>query len=110
MSTVETIPVSVDQWPEPPRFLVEWSSPWEEFKTAIQPALSKPPKQLAGEAPIGMFPYRGMLMTWGLEVLLIILLLLFGGGGFYVGGPLVGGGLGTLILIVLIVMVVTGRV
>src|SRR3979490_3326533 len=75
MSTGETIPVSVDQWPEPPRLLVEWSSPWEEFKTALRPALTKPPKQLAGEAPIGMFPYRGMLMTWGLEVLLIILLI-----------------------------------
>ncbi len=75
MSTVETIPVSVDQWPEPPRLLVEWSSPWQEFKTALRPALSKPPKQLAGEAPIGMFPYRGMLVTWGLEVLLIVLLI-----------------------------------
>ncbi len=75
MSTIETIPVNIDQWPDPPRLLVEWSSPWEEFKTALRPALSKPPKQLAGEAPIGMFPYRGMLMTWGAEVLLIILLI-----------------------------------
>ena len=75
MSTVETIPVSVDQWPEPPRLLVEWSSPWEEFKSAIRPALTKPPKQLAGEAPIGMFPYRGMLVTWVLEVLLLILVI-----------------------------------
>ncbi len=75
MSTVETIPESVIQWPEPPRLLVEWSSPWEEFKSAIRPALSKPPKQLAGEAPIGMFPYRGMLVTWVLEVLLLILVI-----------------------------------
>jgi len=75
MSTAETIPQSVDQWPEPPRLLVEWSSPWAEFKSAIRPALSKPPKQLAGEAPIGMFPYRGMLATWMLEVLLLILVI-----------------------------------
>ena len=27
MSTVETIPERVTQWPEPPRLLVEWSSP-----------------------------------------------------------------------------------
>src|SRR5258708_26832917 len=75
MSTVETIPQAIDRWPEPPRLLVEWSSPWEEFKTSVRPALTKSPKHLAGEAPIGMFPYRGMLMTWGLEVLLIILLI-----------------------------------
>jgi hypothetical protein len=75
MSTVETIPERVTQWPEPPRLLVEWSSPWEEFKSAIRPALTKPPKQLAGEAPIGMFPYRGMLVTWVLEVLLLILVI-----------------------------------
>jgi len=56
MSTVETIPQSIisDQWPEPPRLLVEWSSPWEEFKTSLRPALQKPSKQLAGEAPIGV--------------------------------------------------------
>ena len=77
MSTVETIPQSVDrqQWPEPPRLLVEWSSPWQEFKTAIRPALSKSPKHLAGEAPIGMFPYRGMLLTWVLEALLLFLMI-----------------------------------
>jgi hypothetical protein len=75
MNTVETIPESVDQqqWPDPPRLLVEWSSPWQEFKTAVRPALSKSPKHLAGEAPIGMFPYRGMLLTWTLELLLLFL-------------------------------------
>ena len=72
MSPVETIPEVVDQWPEPPRLLVEWSSPWEEFKTALAPALSKSPKALAGEAPIGIFPYRGMLASWLLECLLLI--------------------------------------
>ncbi|PYX32279.1 MAG: hypothetical protein DMG80_08545 [Acidobacteria bacterium] len=63
------------QWPEPPRFLVEWSSPWEEFKSAVGPALSKPPKQLAGEAPTGIFPYRGIAVAWILEVLLIVLVI-----------------------------------
>jgi len=72
MSTVETIPEMVEQWPDPPRLLVEWSSPWEEFKTAIAPALRRPPKRLAGEAPVGMFPYRGMLVSWVLESLLLI--------------------------------------
>jgi hypothetical protein len=82
MSEVATIPESSlidrrpdDQWPEPPRLLVEWSSPWEEFKSALRPALTRPPKRLAGEAPIGMFPYRGMLVSWLLECLLLIALI-----------------------------------
>ena len=82
MSEVATIPESNmidqqpnDQWLEPPRLLVEWSSPWEEFKTALRPALTRPPKRLAGEAPIGMFPYRGMLVSWLLECLLLIALI-----------------------------------
>jgi hypothetical protein len=72
MDEVITIPESATQWPEPPRFLIEWSSPWQEFKTAFRPALSRAPRPLAGEAPIGMFPYRGMLVTWLLECLLLI--------------------------------------
>jgi hypothetical protein len=55
----------------PPRLLVEWSSPWQEFVTAIAPALAKSPKQLAGEAPTGLFPYRGILAGWLLEVALL---------------------------------------
>src|SRR5260370_40755186 len=72
MKNVDPIPESVTQWPEPPRLLVEWSSPWEEFKSALGPALARPPKRLAGEAPTGMFPYRGMLVCWLLECLLLI--------------------------------------
>jgi len=79
MSEVATIPESNiidrrpnDQWPEPPRLLVEWSSRWEEFKSAFGPALTRSPKALAGEAPIGIFPYRGMLACWLLECLLLI--------------------------------------
>src|SRR6202163_4172994 len=75
MNTVETIPETITQWPEPPHLLVEWSSPWEEFKSALRPALTRPPKRLAGEAPIGMFPYRGMLASWLLECLLLIALI-----------------------------------
>ncbi len=64
-----------DQLPEPPRLLVEWSSPWEEFKSAVRPAFTRPPKRLAGEAPIGMFPYRGMFIGWLIECLLLIALI-----------------------------------
>src|SRR5208282_3489481 len=72
MNDLETIPETVTQWPEPPRLLVEWSSRWDEFTSALRPALTRPPKALAGEAPIGMFPYRGMLLCWLLECLLLI--------------------------------------
>jgi hypothetical protein len=58
------------------KLLVEWSSPWEEFKTAIQPALGRSPKPLAGEAKAGLFPYRGMLASWGAEILLFVLIIL----------------------------------
>jgi hypothetical protein len=51
----------------PPRLLIEWSSPWEEFVSAIRPAFSKSSKPLAGEARTGIFPYRGMLAGWVLE-------------------------------------------
>src|SRR5215470_15381415 len=71
MSSVETIPQIETGWPEPPRLLVEWSSPWEEFKSAMRPALSRSPKRLAGEAQVGLFPYRGLLASWILEALLL---------------------------------------
>jgi len=70
---------AIEQWPEPPRLLVQWSSPWEEFKTAFRPALARPPKALAGEAPIGIFPYRGMLACWALECLLLIAIIVLPG-------------------------------
>jgi len=72
MSSVETIPESVTQWPEPPRLLVEWSSPWAEFKSSLRPALRRSPKRLAGEAPVGMLPYRGMLAWWVIECLVLM--------------------------------------
>ena len=72
MPEVATIPEVDTQWPEPPRLLVEWSSRWDEFKSALRPALARPPKALAGEAPIGIFPYRGMIACWLMECLLVI--------------------------------------
>lgn len=57
---------------EVPRLLVEWSSPWEEFRTAIRPALVRSPARLAGEARTEIFPYRGILAGWAFEALLLI--------------------------------------
>jgi len=53
------------------KLLVEWSSPWQEFRTAIIPALRKSPERLAGEARTELFPYRGMLACWFVEVVLL---------------------------------------
>lgn len=54
-----------------PKLLVEWSSPWREFRTSIRPALSKSEARLAGEAPFGVIPLRIMLPSWILEAFLI---------------------------------------
>jgi hypothetical protein len=59
-----------------PNFLVEWSSPWYEFRTAIRPALSRSPEPLSGEAPVGLFPYRGMLVSWVFEIAFVIALIM----------------------------------
>jgi hypothetical protein len=55
-----------------PTFLVEWPSRWDEFSTAIGPALGKSPKRLAGEAQVGLFPWWGILLSWALELLLLV--------------------------------------
>src|SRR5580704_9022040 len=54
------------------KLLVEWSSPWQEFVTALRPALRKSPKRLAGEARTDSFPYRGLLLAWIVEAVLLI--------------------------------------
>ena len=54
------------------KLLVEWSSPWDEFRSALRPALKRSPRRLAGEAPVGIFPYRGMVGTWLGEALVVV--------------------------------------
>ncbi len=55
-----------------PKFLIEWSSPWQEFLSALGPALARSPERLAGEAPTGLFPYRGILISWFVEAALLV--------------------------------------
>jgi hypothetical protein len=55
------------------KLLVEWSSPWQEFLTAIRPALGRSPDRLAGEARTGLVPYRGMVASWIVEGALLAL-------------------------------------
>ena len=60
---------------EGPKLLVEWSSPWQEFVSSIGPALGKSQARLAGEAQTGLFPVRGMLASWGLQIVFIAALI-----------------------------------
>jgi hypothetical protein len=54
-----------------PKLLIEWSSRWDEFVTSIRPALSRSGPRLAGEAPYGLRPYRGMAASWMIEAFLL---------------------------------------
>lgn len=53
------------------KLLVEWSSPWQEFVTAIRPALAKSARPLAGEARTGPVHRREMLIAWAVETVLV---------------------------------------
>ena len=55
----------------PLQLLVPWSSPWQEFRTAIGPALGPSPRPLAGEARSGLFPFRNMPLVCLVEFLLL---------------------------------------
>ena len=61
---------------EGPKLLVEWSPRWSEFRSAIGPAFRRSPTPLAGEAPTGLFPLRGILVSWGAEAILLTLAIL----------------------------------
>ena len=77
MSEVAAIPEIIDLpledlWPEPRGCWWSGRLRGKNSSPQLRPALVRPPKALAGEAPIGMFPYRGMLASWLLECLLLI--------------------------------------
>jgi len=58
-----------------PKLLVEWSSPWREFVTSIRPAFGRSGERLAGEAPYGVLPYRGLLAAWMIEAFLLFVVI-----------------------------------
>ncbi len=60
-----------------PKLLVEWTPRWQDFVTSIRPALARSGARLAGEAPHGLFPYRGMAASWLLQALLVVVLMVF---------------------------------
>ncbi|MGB8731856.1 MAG: hypothetical protein WCC99_11470, partial [Candidatus Sulfotelmatobacter sp.] len=56
---------------EAPKLLVEWTPRWQEFTTSIRPAFARSAPRLAGEAPHGIFPYRGMTASLLLQAFII---------------------------------------
>src|ERR1700741_1546546 len=58
---------------EGPKLLVQWTSRWDEFWSSLGPAFSRSEAALAGEAPTGLFPLRGILVSWGAEAIVLAL-------------------------------------
>ena len=58
--------------PDAPQFLVEWSSPWQEFVSAVGPALRRSPPPLGMETRAGLFPWRGILVVSVLEIAAVL--------------------------------------
>jgi hypothetical protein len=69
--TLQLDQVRIIQFDDAPRLLVEWSSRWDEFVTSIGPAFARSGPRLAGEAPHGIFPYRGLIASILLESFLL---------------------------------------
>jgi len=58
-----------------PKLLVEWSPRWQEFTTSIRPAFARSGPRLAGEAPHGIFPNRGLVPSFLLQALLLLIIM-----------------------------------
>jgi hypothetical protein len=58
-----------------PKLLIEWPSRWDEFVTSIRPAFARSGARLAGEAPHGIAPYRGMIAALLLEAFCVFVLM-----------------------------------
>lgn len=50
-----------------PQLLIQWSSPWQEFLSALGPALRPSPPRVHMETRAGLFPARGLLLAFLLE-------------------------------------------
>jgi hypothetical protein len=62
-----------------PKLLVEWSPRWEEFTTSLRPAFARSGPRLAGESPVGLRPYRGMIASFLLQAFLLFVLMVIPG-------------------------------
>jgi hypothetical protein len=73
--TLQLEEIRVIELHDAPKLLVEWPSRWHEFVTSIGPAFARSGPRLAGEAPHGVFPYRGMLGAYLLELFLLFVVM-----------------------------------
>ncbi|HWW13320.1 MAG TPA: hypothetical protein VN310_01560 [Candidatus Dormibacteraeota bacterium] len=73
--TLQLEEVTIISLHEAPKLLVEWTPRWQEFVTSIRPAFARSGGRLAGEAPYGVFPYRGMLASWLLQLFLLFIVI-----------------------------------
>jgi hypothetical protein len=62
-----------------PKLLVEWTPRWEGFVTSIRPAFARSGPRLAGEAPHGISPYRGMIAALLLQAFLLFVVMILPG-------------------------------
>ncbi len=62
-----------------PKLLVEWPPRWEEFTTSIAPAFARSGPRLAGESPVGLRPYSGMIASFLLQAFLLFVLMVIPG-------------------------------
>jgi hypothetical protein len=75
IETLQLEEVTIIQLHDAPKLLVEWSPRWHDFVTSIRPAFSRSGGRLAGEAPYGIFPYRGMLASLLLQAFLLFVVI-----------------------------------
>ncbi|HTC55846.1 MAG TPA: hypothetical protein VK706_05490 [Candidatus Sulfotelmatobacter sp.] len=62
-----------------PRLLIEWTPRWQGFVTSIRPAFARSGPRLAGEAPNGISPYRGMIAAMLLQAFLLFVVIILPG-------------------------------
>jgi hypothetical protein len=68
---LEETPKATAAIPREPKFLVEWTSRWDEFRSSIGPAFARSEARLAGEAPYGIVPFRSGIPTMIMEAFLV---------------------------------------
>jgi hypothetical protein len=73
--TLQLAEVAIVNLHDEPKLLVEWSSRWEEFLTNLGPAFSRSGPRLAGEAPDTLMPYRGMLVSFFVQLFLLFVII-----------------------------------
>lgn len=73
--TLQLEPETITHLHHAPKLLVEWPPRWQEFKSSIRPAFARSGRRLAGEAPLGIYHYRGLIAALLLQAFLVFILI-----------------------------------